>query len=323
MDGKSFLEGLRGDPDDDALRLVYSDWLEENGDVARAEFVRAQCALATRRTDDGSIGDLQRRIDALLETHGKAWFGNVHVSSEREADGLPPGINILRRGFLERVALTPSIFSHQRALLNREPVTEMTVFMPHARSVSRHIAHLSDGFWGGIRRLVIDTPRLSKSRERFWNLGKVKRLESLTLHAPFGDADMLRRIIQAKVNRLLPGLHLLVSNSIIHLNQEDRDTAHERNIALATPGMLELNMPLVLRLEAAGCPAHVIVREFAHASPEDTADFAEEYWIGCVEPENVHVRARQADLLRRLYARQRRTMPARIHEYVSQAKIHA
>ncbi len=35
------------EPDDDAPRLVYADWLTDNGDPERADFIRAQCRLAT------------------------------------------------------------------------------------------------------------------------------------------------------------------------------------------------------------------------------------------------------------------------------------
>lgn len=40
------LAAVIADIEDDAPRLVYSDWLEENGDPDRAQFIRAQCALA-------------------------------------------------------------------------------------------------------------------------------------------------------------------------------------------------------------------------------------------------------------------------------------
>ena len=33
-------------PDDDLPRLVFADWLEENGEAERAEFIRVQCELA-------------------------------------------------------------------------------------------------------------------------------------------------------------------------------------------------------------------------------------------------------------------------------------
>lgn len=36
-----FLDEIRANPDDDAARLVYADWLEERGDV-RAEYLRVE-----------------------------------------------------------------------------------------------------------------------------------------------------------------------------------------------------------------------------------------------------------------------------------------
>src|SRR5262249_50279689 len=42
---EQLLAGIVSDPHDVALRLVYADWLEENGDVAQASFIRARCAL--------------------------------------------------------------------------------------------------------------------------------------------------------------------------------------------------------------------------------------------------------------------------------------
>src|SRR5437660_8265567 len=46
------LAAVIADIDDDAPRLVYSDWLEENGDLDRAQFIRAQCALASQSPAD-------------------------------------------------------------------------------------------------------------------------------------------------------------------------------------------------------------------------------------------------------------------------------
>lgn len=40
------LRAILLDPADDTARLVYADWLEENGEAARAEFIRVQCQLA-------------------------------------------------------------------------------------------------------------------------------------------------------------------------------------------------------------------------------------------------------------------------------------
>src|SRR5262245_43514127 len=46
-----FLRAVAGQPDEDAPRLVYADWLDEHGDPDRAEFIRVQCALARSGLD--------------------------------------------------------------------------------------------------------------------------------------------------------------------------------------------------------------------------------------------------------------------------------
>ena len=39
-DTESLFAAIIERPDDDALRLVYADWLEEHGDLARSDFIR-------------------------------------------------------------------------------------------------------------------------------------------------------------------------------------------------------------------------------------------------------------------------------------------
>src|SRR5262245_1243255 len=41
-----FLATIRESPDEDGPRLIYADWLEEQGECDRAEFIRVQCELA-------------------------------------------------------------------------------------------------------------------------------------------------------------------------------------------------------------------------------------------------------------------------------------
>src|SRR5262249_28449408 len=43
---EGFLRDIVAHPEDSAPRLIYADWLEENGDAARAELIRVQCELA-------------------------------------------------------------------------------------------------------------------------------------------------------------------------------------------------------------------------------------------------------------------------------------
>ena len=72
-----FLQRITQNPDDDAPRLVYADWLEERGDADRAEFIRLQCALARAAPDTPASTRLQRRQQRLLREHEAAWRGGL------------------------------------------------------------------------------------------------------------------------------------------------------------------------------------------------------------------------------------------------------
>ena len=48
---QGLLSAICESPEDDTPRLVYADWLEEHDQPQRAEFIRAQCALATMAKD--------------------------------------------------------------------------------------------------------------------------------------------------------------------------------------------------------------------------------------------------------------------------------
>ena len=45
-DGEALLAAIIAHPEEDAPRLIYADWLEENGQGERAEFIRVQVELA-------------------------------------------------------------------------------------------------------------------------------------------------------------------------------------------------------------------------------------------------------------------------------------
>jgi uncharacterized protein (TIGR02996 family) len=91
---KAFLQAVLDEPDDDAPRLVYADWLEEHGDAARAEFLRVQCELARLADGDGRRWELEARERWLLWHHGKRWAGPLRRLVKRWQ---------FRRGFVEGV----------------------------------------------------------------------------------------------------------------------------------------------------------------------------------------------------------------------------
>ncbi len=45
-DRDALLRAICENPDDDAPRLIYADWLDEHGDPRQAEFIRVQIELA-------------------------------------------------------------------------------------------------------------------------------------------------------------------------------------------------------------------------------------------------------------------------------------
>jgi uncharacterized protein (TIGR02996 family) len=88
-----FLQDILAAPDDDTPRLLYADWLEDNGDAARAEFIRVQCRLARALPGDPCLSDLRRREHELLGQHGPAW--------RRPVPAWLRGGVISRRGFID------------------------------------------------------------------------------------------------------------------------------------------------------------------------------------------------------------------------------
>ncbi len=69
-----FLRSIHETPEDDDLRLVFADWLDEEGDP-RAEFIRIQIALARHPHGLATRVRLEQQNRDLLARHSKQWFG--------------------------------------------------------------------------------------------------------------------------------------------------------------------------------------------------------------------------------------------------------
>lgn len=77
MTGDALLRRILEDPADDSARLVYADWLEEQGDADRAEFIRVQCSPCeckySHHNRSSQCGRCQRE-QALLDKHVMDWM---------------------------------------------------------------------------------------------------------------------------------------------------------------------------------------------------------------------------------------------------------
>jgi uncharacterized protein (TIGR02996 family) len=74
-DELAFLAAIHADPGDDTPRLVYADWLQENGQPELAEFIRLQCADAPE-IDLYPIGRESARERSLERQFGVRWRGH-------------------------------------------------------------------------------------------------------------------------------------------------------------------------------------------------------------------------------------------------------
>src|SRR5262245_59215233 len=111
----TFLRAIRANPDDDTLRLVFADWLDEHDDPARAEFIRVQVELDPIREqiDSPRVLELLDRESDLLGRHRPEWVGRV-----ADLDTAYPGFGpVFRRGLPEFVCLSLDNFlKYGRAL---------------------------------------------------------------------------------------------------------------------------------------------------------------------------------------------------------------
>jgi uncharacterized protein (TIGR02996 family) len=83
---QAFLASIADHPDDDAVRLIFGDWLTERDDP-RGELIRVQCELARQPEDDLRREQLEEHEQQLLDQHGDDWRDApprfVHVAFER------------------------------------------------------------------------------------------------------------------------------------------------------------------------------------------------------------------------------------------------
>src|SRR5262249_49720387 len=89
-DRERFIRAIEAEPEDDAVRLVFADWLDENGDADRARFIRLQCehhrlyGRACPSVKSPHRRELEQEINTLLKRHRTAWTAGLPAWTERE-----------------------------------------------------------------------------------------------------------------------------------------------------------------------------------------------------------------------------------------------
>jgi uncharacterized protein (TIGR02996 family) len=121
---QGLLAAVCSDPDDDTVRLVFADWLEEHSCPERAEFIRVQCELARMPAGWPISGDASQEVDKykslrdcereLLEAFGADWAASVaiHTATDWHSHGTYRENHesewkwYWSRGFISHISLT-------------------------------------------------------------------------------------------------------------------------------------------------------------------------------------------------------------------------
>jgi len=119
-DRDALLAAIHADPDDDTARLVYADWLQENGQPDRADFIRSQIEAARADPFGPRVRKAEERATRLLETHRQSWTRHIHPSVEWPR---------FERGFVAQLSVEPVGFVPRAdVLLDLEPVQGIKLF---------------------------------------------------------------------------------------------------------------------------------------------------------------------------------------------------
>jgi uncharacterized protein (TIGR02996 family) len=110
----AFLSAICENPDDISLRLVFADWLDENAQPDRAEFIRVQCDLAPMSSFDPRRPALEAVEHRLLAAHATEWAGPVRMLCDKVS---------FRCGLLEHAEVkTEAFLTDAEAIFNLAPI---------------------------------------------------------------------------------------------------------------------------------------------------------------------------------------------------------
>ena len=134
-DERALLDAVIADPEADGPRLVYADWLQQHGDVARGELIAVQCALA-RLDNIEEHNRLKARDFELVKQHGNRWCAEIGIGEVRNNWYPSVWAADFHRGFVEVLEMPSVAFAVVPQLFSLEPVRALTL-IGHSDALSR------------------------------------------------------------------------------------------------------------------------------------------------------------------------------------------
>jgi uncharacterized protein (TIGR02996 family) len=189
---EAFLRDIVEHPDDDAPRLAYADWLQEQADSgrqARGEFIAVQCAVRRDEERGQFRKEMKKRQRELFLQHRAAWLPETTVTGPRHKIEYS-------RGFVESVQLDgdahplDTFLDRVRELFRREPAIRRLCVAP--AGAERHsdlvpqLVRLPE--MPRVIKLVLDANRLGVAQARALGAPSLRGLRRLLLSDnPLGD----------------------------------------------------------------------------------------------------------------------------------------
>jgi len=135
------LRAIIEQPENNQLRLIYADWLEERGDP-RAAFIRVQISLQAAEARSPQWRELKHREHQLLREFGDQWLcGLLGPATAEHFD----------RGFLGHVSMGAQRLAKTLKRLKDQPVTSLR--LESTVSGSGAAAFFSDAWFQRVRSL--------------------------------------------------------------------------------------------------------------------------------------------------------------------------
>lgn len=205
---------ILANPADRELRLVFADWLEDQGDP-RGELVRIQCQLEKLNRNEPDHVRLRSKAGRLERAHGG--FGQL--------DSVTTAKTELRGGFVERVELTPTRWiRHAEQIVRTTPLRDLRLKGKSAKFAQ--IAQMPE--LSQLTALELRQPKLNDADlTAIVNSPHLAKLTSLGIHGT--ECSALGRILAE--SPLLPQLTTLeISGEEISRRDIERIGKHSRQL---------------------------------------------------------------------------------------------
>jgi uncharacterized protein (TIGR02996 family) len=134
---EAFMAAILAAPEEDTPRLVFADWLDEQGgteDKAHAALIRAQCRAETLPEGNRDRRKLEREARAILKQYGDRW--GKPLKDTRVVKSWT-----FRRGFLDGVKMSATAFAQNaKKVFDAAPTVRAAYFPDASNEVRRGLA---------------------------------------------------------------------------------------------------------------------------------------------------------------------------------------